>query len=466
MSQVSSETESNGIVEISTPPSSPRSKKQQFTQTLKSLINAITDADVQLLQNQGAVNIETLSILDIDDLSNLTYSNPIIKPSLKTLHQFLLTGESIQNKSVIEMKRWLANPTQHPLSNSTSKSGIKAKLPVQEINEFDGSLKHWVEWKQDTVTTLGAIGIAEILNNKTVAQANPAKDQDLYYVLLKATQKGTAGHVVKRTSVKSGHEAWQNLTDWFSQDGTIQAVIDTELDKLESLYLDENNTASQYISDFVTIELKLEEMGHTIPPATLRNKFLNHIMDPDFNTTVQILRGKVPAATLMECIREIRKQEDQLQRETREARSSAKIRRLDNKRDPSPKEEPDRKKRRITIPRCITRQVKDGARPILYAWAKLLSQQDRDYTEDEIMDEVKEMQKRRPYHRGSTRNQQHIRRLKELETKIEELESKKTNDADVAPKEPTTEKFKSMNRPPPDTEDDDGGYTYTYPDGL
>ena len=129
------------------------------------------------------------------------------------------------------------------------------------------------------------------------------------------------------------------------------------------MFLDENITASKYILEFVIIELKLDKMSYVIPLATLRNKFLNQILNPDYNTIVQILRSKVPLVTLDEFINEIRKQEDQLERETREARSSTRVRRMDYKskwedKDDTP--EPDSKWQCLTIPKCVTRQVKDG----------------------------------------------------------------------------------------------------------
>ena len=83
-----------------------------------------------------------------------------------------------------------------------------------------------------------------------------------------------------------------------------------ELIKLDKLYLNKSTTASQYISDFISSEMKLSEIKYIILLAILRNKFLNYIIDLDYSMIVQILRTKNPPAHLMSYIKEIRYQED------------------------------------------------------------------------------------------------------------------------------------------------------------
>ena len=86
------------------------------------------------------------------------------------------------------------------------------------------------------------------------------------------------------------------------------------------------------------------------------------------------------------------------------------------------------------------------------------------------MTETEAFKKRCPCNRNtrSSKNQRQSRRLKQLEDQVEELKCKnaKANDNGKSLTARPTVKFEDLNRPLPNTEQDDRGHTHTHPAQL
>ena len=147
MSQISEDMGNNGIEEIQTPPSSPRTRKLNFRSKLQTIIPTISTADCDVLTAQGIDSEEALGIVDLNDIQALTFSSPLVKASIVTWHKYTLTGQPTDGKTIMQIKESLSNPAPptSTLTPNPTKTEIKAKLLVQEINVFDGSPKNWVK---------------------------------------------------------------------------------------------------------------------------------------------------------------------------------------------------------------------------------------------------------------------------------------------------------------------------------
>ena len=162
----------------------------------------------------------------------------------------------------------------------------------------------------------------------TEAAAYPDKNEELYYILLSAVLDGTAYHIMAGCGKKSGHEAMEAMKKWYNGSDTQQNTNDMYHDKLKTNLLDKSSTAQLYINTFMEYTMSLETLGEKIPERTLRNIFLNNIVDPDYENIHTILKSTKRSAPLPECMQDIREWEDDLERHSNGVRKSEKVRRV------------------------------------------------------------------------------------------------------------------------------------------
>jgi len=73
---------------------------------------------------------------------------------------------------LIAIKRYNTNKRKNSESTSVPKTGIKVKLLVREVPNFNSNLSKWVDWKQDILTIFGAIDLISIIEDYEVASGN------------------------------------------------------------------------------------------------------------------------------------------------------------------------------------------------------------------------------------------------------------------------------------------------------
>ena len=165
------------------------------------------------------------------------------------------------------------------------------KVTLNAVDDFDGEPCGWDTWEKRTKATLGQTTYVNLftkpppIGDTVAAQRN----QELYHMLLGATQEGAAGvHVHKHKN--DGHSAWKALEKWYGAAETSQVVVDDARRKLGALRLDENTLATKYIANFIKYHQKLVERKEGYSDATRNQMFLNQITDEDYDATHQFLR--------------------------------------------------------------------------------------------------------------------------------------------------------------------------------
>ena len=196
-------------------------------------------------------------------------------------------------------------------SESSYKRG-NLKLESQKIVEFSGRMEDWQKWKNRTECALDGSGYEEILTDESYALSHPRESRIVYAQLSVATIGGTANHLIKKfDSTKNGYSAWEALCNWYDGEMIQNETSDALRDKLESLKLTTTTSASVYINNYLTWYRDLEKIpGEGMSKSHAVSLFLRNITDPDYDTTVKILKNGRPS--LEEAVNSIRKFERDL----------------------------------------------------------------------------------------------------------------------------------------------------------
>lgn len=117
-------------------------------------------------------SFESLSINKVSDLNLLTFALLTIKSSVKIIYEYLQLEDKVEIMILIAIKRYNTNKRKNSESTSVPKTGIKVKLLVREVPNFNSNLSKWVDWKQDILTIFGAIDLISIIEDYEVASGN------------------------------------------------------------------------------------------------------------------------------------------------------------------------------------------------------------------------------------------------------------------------------------------------------
>jgi hypothetical protein len=170
-----------------------------------------------------------------------------------------------------------------------------------------------------------------------------ARDKELFHMLVKALMNGSAMHilqVLQAAGTESGSTAWTSIITWYGSAATSRTIIDHYRAKLESLKLDQNTTASEYVNVFIICLQKLESKQEGYTPATKRQRFLDQIVDKDCDVVKHNLQGD-PTQDFNTTVTRIRQREQELEVQGNKEQK-AKYRRFKQQNDKSSKSGDDK----------------------------------------------------------------------------------------------------------------------------
>jgi hypothetical protein len=151
------------------------------------------------------------------------------------------------------------------------------------------------------------------------------RNKELFHMLLMAFMHGSG-----MTSVADdGHAAFNSIKEWYGLAATSRSIINHYQKKLEGLNLGANTTASEYVNVFQICCQKLEAKNKGYMTDTKRRRFLDQILDNDYNVDKQNLQGNSDLA-FEDCVRRIQQQEEDLQIDAGESLKKARPFKQDN----------------------------------------------------------------------------------------------------------------------------------------
>ena len=127
---------------------------------------------------------------------------------------------------------------------------------------------------------MGQSGCKTIIESKVETAKEADMDEDLHYNLL--TLDGIVWHEIAACEERSRCQAMMVLKIWFSGNEFQQNTIDSILDELCVLKLDENTTSHEFMTQFLRLISSLKTSQDEMLLQTVRDLFLNNIANLDY----------------------------------------------------------------------------------------------------------------------------------------------------------------------------------------
>jgi hypothetical protein len=201
------------------------------------------------------------------------------------------------------------------------------ELAAPELVDFSGHSHDFRRFKIATECALFAMGYERVLTDKNFAHKHKRMNAAVLTLLNSATNKGTASALVHRCmSTQDGHQAWQNMLEWYQsprRSTGVAGAANAIRTKLNNLYLTEGRSAEDYINKFVMWNYDLElihDGAEGFSAGAKLQTFLDHIRHPKFTMLVEVALC-TPDLTLTIAIERVHWHETELIAANREKRT-------------------------------------------------------------------------------------------------------------------------------------------------
>jgi hypothetical protein len=219
--------------------------------------------------------------------------------------------------ALAEMERPVVNvPPQAAVAQVPAVPDVTRGAPkvyVNPLEVYSGEPLDWEVWERSTRATIGQTNYSSFLTAPPTAGdlVEEHRNHEFYNMLLKATQEGSAAHILRGIANQNGHAAWNALHAWYGTAEMSRVLVEKTRTLMNALVLDEKISASTYINNFIKYCQTLDGKGEGYTDRTKIEKFLQQITDPDYDVAVQILSGNA-AVTFDKCVRAIRDREQKV----------------------------------------------------------------------------------------------------------------------------------------------------------
>jgi hypothetical protein len=285
-------------------------------------LTGLSNAQVALLTEAGVTNSEELMALTHEDICALLPNGSLLlRRKLSNVAEYLSSGQNIvPNTTMPDIHRHLSNrknpaPIQLPPPPPAAMDPTRGapKMSINGLEDYCGGATKWPDWEMGTEATIGQSAYAEFLTNPPdpTDLSKMTRNKEFYNMLVKATNQGSATHLTSKYK-NDGHATWVHIQSWYNGESTSRLIIEHFRDKLSKLELDQDETASSFINDFIICHKRLDEKDEGVTAASKRESFLDKIVDDDYNITKGFLTMN-PLIEFDDCVKAIRKQETQLE---------------------------------------------------------------------------------------------------------------------------------------------------------
>jgi hypothetical protein len=284
-------------------------------------------ADTAALAAQGIVTGEDLSAITFADISSTMENASVVqRRKLSHIGSYLARGQVISEATTMPTIINYLNTPVVPVMNPAppqlapprppDPSRGALRLHINSIEKYSGSPIDFEDWELKTSATLGQTAYAMFLSEPPTPGdlVQLTRNRELYNMFVTAIMDGSGMHSLNGVTDQDGHGAWMAIKAWYGLAATSRTIIDHYRNKLESLKLDASAEASQYVNDFIISCQKLEDKDEGYTAETKRQKFLDQIVDEDYDVAKQQLTGD-PTKTFHECVLRIRIREQDLLKE-------------------------------------------------------------------------------------------------------------------------------------------------------
>lgn len=293
-------------------------------QRLKRILN-LSDDEVAEIAIVGANNEEDLKFLEFVDLPIAI--SLIKRRKLHVIIQYLAKGKALNATITIDqIQAVLGTVPAAPGGLGGGLGGAAApdpnrgapKVHIDPLSAFSGNAVDYEEWARKSESTIKQTVYKDILSapapaGDTVAEA---RSGELFNMILSCVADGHALNTIEKVrddnhGQECGYLAWKALKDWYLDPSQKDSMIQHWESKLNSLALDVDTAATEYINYFEMYVRKLDKLGENWSDDKKVREFKAHVTDPDYEVECRVHTGNFAAL-----VATIRKREQELDRQT------------------------------------------------------------------------------------------------------------------------------------------------------
>ena len=265
----------------------------------------LTDADVAEMTTIGVENPRDLTVLNFEDLPKTI--NVVKRRKLEMIGAYLAqkgnslsrkTMGSIQKNFPHKMSVSKTSPSvNHAPSYSSSTDRNAPKITTNPLPKFSGKVWDYEEWERDVCSTLGQTTLYSEFLTRPPQQSRPdenARDKEFFNMILASVGKSSALNIVEKSrdlNGESGHAAWLDLYNWYNDASRVDTMIQHWEAKLNSLFLDEDTSATDFINFFEMWVRKIEKMDGAWSDSKKKREIKSRIKDEAYETEVRTHTG-------------------------------------------------------------------------------------------------------------------------------------------------------------------------------
>jgi hypothetical protein len=263
-------------------------------------ITGLTQAESDALQDQGILSQDDLSYVEFEDLPNAI--TIVKRRKLDLLGKYLtLGGPALTvNTDMRDVQKFtVEKSTTTGTTGSTlaeSLVGGGPKVQTNPLKTFSGDPIDYEDWVNESLATLRQT-VYKPFMDRTADVSKPnevARNAELYNIILSAVLKGHACNIVEKLKDdpnvgESGFEAWKALKEWYMDPSQKTTMIEYYSNKLDSLELDRDTTATEFVNKFDSYVRKLEKLENAAWSDEKKvREFKKRVTDEDYDTEKRV----------------------------------------------------------------------------------------------------------------------------------------------------------------------------------
>ena len=181
---------------------------------------------------------------------------------------------------------------------SQVQSSRKGKARISDYPEWNGRMTTFFTFKDKFEGVAETDGMGYILEKdaEDLHGGSEMFEEDsryIYSILKNVAAGGLAASKIKKYEVtKNGFQAWRDICDHYESMGSTDQFVTEAMSELANLKLEYNSHGGleTYISDFETLQQRLDQAGEVLSDRILKTQFLMGIEDRDFKSSVSFCR--------------------------------------------------------------------------------------------------------------------------------------------------------------------------------
>jgi hypothetical protein len=239
-------------------------------------LSGLSAAEVALLAQGGVNNQNELMTLTFEDIGLiLPNATVLVHRKLSNLARYLSSGNDVTGATTMQEVMLALAEMERPVVNVPPQAAVAQvpvvpdvtrgapKVYVNPLEVYSGEPLDWEVWERSTRATIGQTNYSSFLTAPPTAgdAIEEHRNHEFYNMLLKATQEGSAAHILRGIANQNGHAAWNALHAWYGTAEMSRVLVEKTRTLINALVLDEKISASTYINNFIKYCQTLDGKG-------------------------------------------------------------------------------------------------------------------------------------------------------------------------------------------------------------